>query len=442
VNLMKSSLVESHNVQIYPRADWDRNEIINLRRQTMKTIQRVLFVGLLLIVGLMALYAPSVSASPTTQVYPGDSIQAKVDATAAGGSVIVHDGIYHQSVVLNKSLTFRGDGAVLDGTLPADPGTPLLDHGIIIAAGTSNVVIEGIEIRSCQGNGICAWNQGTSGIILRGNNIHDCKGAGIQAGNRGEGYHDSWRITNNEVFNNLGRYGIDLRNARNSVISQNTVTQPAGTSAGIYVAAWNGVSSAPVAATAVNVSYNTVRGSAIYLKADRESSGGEAVLENVRVIGNQVLGSGWDGIWAGSPAGAYREVRSVIVRGNDIRESAGGGIVLHNVRDASVVENTVKKNGGAGVFLNSVPDSNVRCNVASGNDSGIRLAGPDSRSNKILENTCNNNTNFGISLVMGASNNLVRDNDAFNNGAFDLFQEANCNGNVWKYNDFGTTSGI
>ena len=65
-----------------------------------------------------------VSASVGIHVYPGDSIQAAVDAASPGDTIIVHKGEYHQSVKIGTNdITLKGAGAILDGTPPADPGT-------------------------------------------------------------------------------------------------------------------------------------------------------------------------------------------------------------------------------------------------------------------------------------------------------------------------------
>jgi len=103
-------------------------------------------------------------------VYPGDSIQAAVDLATTGDVVIVHAGEYHQSVVFgpeDSGITLRGDGAVLDGDTPADPGTTLKANGISLSAG---VTIEGFGIRNYR-IGIQGWP--ATGNLIKGNEVYD-----------------------------------------------------------------------------------------------------------------------------------------------------------------------------------------------------------------------------------------------------------------------------
>src|SRR5438874_7115194 len=72
------------------------------------------------VVATMALAVPAHAA--TIDVYPGDSIQAAIGQAAPGDTIVVHPGIYHQSVLVNKDhITLRGAGASGQGTVIAPP---------------------------------------------------------------------------------------------------------------------------------------------------------------------------------------------------------------------------------------------------------------------------------------------------------------------------------
>ena len=426
----------------------------------MKTIQRVLFVGLLLIVGLMALYAPSVSAAPT-QVYPGDNVQAKIDATPAGGTVLVNQGVYHQSVVISKSLTLLSDRAVLDGSEPADTGTTLGHHAIDVAEGTTNVVIDGFEIRNYNqggfrtnaGTGILAY-YATSYVTIRNNNMHDNR-ADIWAYNYGDEdapHHNHWTIVNNNIND------IFCTNLSYGVISGNAVTLTEVTDIGIRIEAFIRYASPtadPLTVTDINITNNTIRGGggaafdfAGGITLDATSRHGEKVyLQNVRVTGNEISDLASNGIYVssfvGDPdthPGGIAEVRSLTIQNNDIVRNAACGTKMEGVIQSSLQGNTIKSNGEAGIQLNSVTACNINSNVVNRNLDGISLAA--SSGNTIQNNTTSRNGRYGISLADLSHNNLVRLNQALNNTTFDLVQDATCTGNVWKNNNFGTKSGF
>lgn len=73
---------------------------------------------------LIALSIPTtVSASTTYHVYEGQSIQAAVNAASPGGTVIVHAGVYHQSVVIHTNdITLQGEsGTILKAEVGSSP---------------------------------------------------------------------------------------------------------------------------------------------------------------------------------------------------------------------------------------------------------------------------------------------------------------------------------
>lgn len=112
----------------------------------------------------MVVITPVAAKSTEIHVYPGDSIQVAVDAASLGDTIIVHGGVYHQSVKIdNDDITLKGKGAILDGTLPADPGTTFLGEppgpmfGIWLSTGVSGVTITGFEIRAFEERGIAIW---------------------------------------------------------------------------------------------------------------------------------------------------------------------------------------------------------------------------------------------------------------------------------------------
>lgn len=178
----------------------EKSEHISTKRP-IKILALIILMAFL-VLSIVFIYI-SIKPSPTTwDVYPGQSIQAVLDSAKPGDTVIVHAGVYNQSVVITKSINLIENGAILDGTPPADSGTTLQNDSIIIGQGVSDVTVRNFEIRNylgTGGNGIAAWNNGTSNIQIINNVIHDT-GIAINVGNGGTGFHENWFISNNTVY--------------------------------------------------------------------------------------------------------------------------------------------------------------------------------------------------------------------------------------------------
>jgi len=349
-----------------------------------------------------------VSAAKPVHVYPGQLIQTAISTASLGATIIVHAGEYHQSVVITKSITLIGDGAVIDGTPPADPTTTLGVDGITIAQGVSGVTIKNFEIRDFayagtgQGNGIQAWNRGTSDVTVIGNVIHDNGWNAILVGNEGEGLHERWVIKDNIVYNN-GFYNIELTNGKDSMIAGNTVTGPGGEYAvGILVQARNfdygylGTPLPPQTVTSggIVVANNVVSGfsggsrTGIYLLA-YAAEGKNAILTDLRVSDNEV----------------YENRYGIFAWGY-------GSSVVNNIRTT---------------------DNNVHDNVLD----GIRFL--NTHYSLVSDNTVLYNARDGIRMSLGSSGNQISDNTALNNGRYDLNNDDTAGLNVWKDNVYGTS---
>jgi nitrous oxidase accessory protein NosD len=77
-------------------------------------------------IGLSAVSATAASAwsSRTIVVWPGQSIQAAINRAHPGDTVLVKQGVYHQSVVIGKDdITLRGSGDFWGGTVIVPPKT-------------------------------------------------------------------------------------------------------------------------------------------------------------------------------------------------------------------------------------------------------------------------------------------------------------------------------
>ncbi len=58
-------------------------------------------------------------------VFPGDSIQAAINAASPGDTIVVHPGVYHESLLIKKDgIKLRGSGASSKGTVLEPPKSP------------------------------------------------------------------------------------------------------------------------------------------------------------------------------------------------------------------------------------------------------------------------------------------------------------------------------
>jgi parallel beta-helix repeat protein len=380
-----------------------------MNKKLITTIMIMLFLASITV----SVIPVSAQTKKPIHVYPGQSIQAAIDAAGLGGRVIVHAGEYHQSVVIPHSIVLISDGAILDGTPPVDTTTPpstLTYDAIRIEEGVRDVTIKYFEIRdykdtgSGQGNGIQAWNRGTSNIKIIGNTIHDNSWNAILVGNEGEGLHVGWEIKDNTVYNN-GFYNIEITNGKDCVIAGNTVTGPGGIYAvGILVQARNFASPDDITSSGIVVADNIVSGfsggwrSGIYLLA-YAVTGKKATLTDVRVSDNEAHMNRY-GIFAWGYGES--EVKNIRITDNSVHD---------NIVDAS-----------------------------TGGGDGIRLLG--TYDSLVSDNTVLFNGRDGIRMSTGSSANQISDNTALNNGRHDLRNDDDAGVNVWKDNVYGTKYGF
>ena len=101
----------------------------------------------LFLAALLATTEPNEAATIT--VGPGQSIQAAVNAAAAGDTVRVQAGVHAEQVSITKRLTLQGDsGAVIDGSCSREFGV------FIGTPSVTDVVVRGFEIRNTRGSGV------------------------------------------------------------------------------------------------------------------------------------------------------------------------------------------------------------------------------------------------------------------------------------------------
>jgi parallel beta-helix repeat protein len=291
----------------------------------------------------------AVSAPPVVgvDIYPGESIQAKVDAAAPGTTFVLKAGTHlNQSVVPKSGNVFVGEaGTVLDGG-----GRTLFAFGRGTATSLpANVVIRKLEIRNYgptstvtsdyYGVGAITAGgprsvDGTRGWVVDSNYIHDNRGPALWIGH-------TMLVRGNRMLRNAGPYAL-------SGIGDSTLI------------------------------LNTELADGNYL--DRFDPGfGAGGFKFVLSTGLVVRGN-W--IHNNHGFGAWGDIanRSMTFDGNTVEDNTHAGIFYEISYGCTVTNNVVRRNGlgdaaswlyPAGILIAHSPDCEVANNTVEGNVHGI-----------------------------------------------------------------------
>jgi parallel beta-helix repeat protein len=210
----------------------------------MKRVLGVSFVIAGMLTAMLAL-APAASAA-TIDVLPGDSIQAAINHASPGDTIVVHPGVYHESVVINKNhITLHGAGASAKGTVivpPASSNKCLHGAAGFCVFGDKNgprigTTIEGFEFRGFDAFGVVGFgaknlvvqrnfaiNTGDYGITCFGCTglqylFNKVTGAGEAGFYVGDSANAAATIVGNESYGNL--FGFFLRDANSGELRGN-----------------------------------------------------------------------------------------------------------------------------------------------------------------------------------------------------------------------------
>jgi nitrous oxidase accessory protein len=296
-------------------------------------MRQFLFYALMCCVALPA-------AAKEWLVSPGDSIALDVRAAAAGDTVKVEHGYYHEHIVINKRLTLIGDNRP---TISGDN-----EAGDVIRINSPDVHVEGFIVRD-SGADLTAQNAGiyvspgSDRALIRNNDLtYDLFGLWIE------------KVKDVQIINNLitGKRdllssqrgnGIELYNTTGAQIIGNNISF---TRDGIYV----------------DVSHHALfRGNKMH---------------HLR-YGTHYMNSYYN-VWEDNDTYLNRvglalmEVRNQIVRNNRAWGNADHGIMLRTIQD-SIIENNVVAGNGQGFFIYDAEYNILKNNLVVGNRVGIHL---------------------------------------------------------------------
>ncbi|HID74319.1 MAG TPA: hypothetical protein EYP43_04635, partial [Thermoplasmata archaeon] len=141
-------------------------------------------------------------------------IQSAIDAASDGDTILVYDGAYSESLIVNKSVTIQGNGSA---TVKVDAGGT--GDGINITA--DNVTISGLNATNGGQHGIVAWHVGNTTITACSAVGNGLSGIEINAS-------DNVTLSGNNISRNVD--GILLHESSNVRISESWIfnnTRPA-----------------------------------------------------------------------------------------------------------------------------------------------------------------------------------------------------------------------
>ncbi|HJV27796.1 MAG TPA: nitrous oxide reductase family maturation protein NosD [Aromatoleum sp.] len=304
----------------------------------------------------MALLVSAPAAAEVWRLSPGDRIQTAIDHAAAGDTILLARGRYHERLRVEKPLTLRGiDRPTLDGD----------GRGDVIRVVGTDVVVEGLII-SNSGDDLGAQNAGVY----------------IQPG------ADRAVVRACDLTYNL--FGLWIEKVKDVRIENNVITgkrdyRSASRGNGIQLYNTTG-------AQIIGNQVSFVR-DALYIDVSHH-----AVFR-----GNRLHHSRYGTHYMNSYYNLWEDNEVYLNR---------GGLALMEVRNQIVRNNRTWGNSDHGIMLRTIQDSVIENNIVAGNTRGFFIY--DAEYNTLRGNLVIDNV-VGVHLSAGSKNNTVEDNDFISN---------------------------
>lgn len=316
-------------------------------------------------------------------------------------------------VVLSNTNLILDQNAVLRA-ITCDTGT----YDIIQIVGRSNVTVKGGSVIGERNTHIVSGGEsgfgidirGSSNVLIDGVRISDCWGDGIITGgvyaNNG---HDASGDTNiviqNCISDNNRRQGLSICGGANIRVINNTFSNTNGTApeAGIDIEPDSGYNAIDILIEGNKIFGNTGHGITAFTSNEEIHN---LIIRNNFVSTNTVNGISCD-------SGTVRTKTSgILISGNVSYSNAGAGIVV-NVNAPTITGNIAYLNGVAGIELYHTDTGLVQGNHCYNNGKrGIELVA--SNYNVILGNVCDGNAT-DTSLSTHQANIGIYGTSSFNN---------------------------
>jgi len=343
---------------------------------------------------LMILLLASAGAGAETLLVDGrgsgdfSRIQDAINASEAGWKIIVMNGTYRESLVVDRSVTLRGDGKpVVSGSGSLDP---------LITINASGVVLDGFVLPGCA--------------------AEECDSAALLI------LSDSSKILNNTISGSSS-HGICILNSKDHLIKGNQIYD--NFNAGIRLA---GANHSHVEATQV---HGNAYG--IFIEGSQHNW----------VSKSEIWGNGADGVTIASSFG--NELTGNLIHNNSdngvhLRESSYNAFVSNRIMDCGYHGIDIYRSNSNMLTMNIIERCEVMgINIDSGNNNVIvrnNLSGNDlngigiraSKSNSVMENVIKHNRESGISVREKSRENLITYNAIASNKRYGIvFDESDLN---------------
>lgn len=284
-----------------------------------------------------------------------DSLAATIALAASGDVVDVPEGTWHGPVTLDRAITLRGRGGVIDGG----------GHGSVLTVSAPKAVVEDLTFRNSgddlgESDACIFVAKAATGAVVRGNTVEACA-FGIWVHETHGAHIEDNRVVGSETGHRSNRgNGIHLFNAERLEVTGNEVT---GGRDGVYVSATEDslIAGNRVERTRYGVHYmfsyrNTVRDNVCV-----NNGSGYALMssQHLHVSGNRAEKNDEHGL-------LFRDVQYTDIRDNHLRDN-GEGLFFYSSTENVIEDNHVLHNEtGAKIWAGSVRNR-VSGNVFLGN---------------------------------------------------------------------------
>jgi parallel beta-helix repeat protein len=331
------------------------------------------------------------------------TIQDAVNASGDGDTIYVYNGVYRESITINKTINLIGESS----------------QGVIIQG---EGFVEGIRIIADNANvSNLRVDNFSYGIYIKGQNntvAHNIVTLAYQYGI----LLDS--ASNNTIEDNTitdSDQGIRLEySAYNTVNANSVANNPFGIV--LYYSTQNNITSNVAANTAIiitgdnTVSNNTINGKPLLYFKNINATASPQTLDNVAA--NGIILYNCSGFKITNTSIAY------------------GGIILENSSRIEIASNTIT-NSAAGIYMSYGTDNVIVSNTII-TDGGIGIDLDPGLNNTIARNNITN-CSYGIYLHFSTGNNITA-NNIYANSECGLYSEASTNNTAVK-NWWGAVSG-
>ncbi len=405
----------------------------------MKRYFNLMLAGLVLVLGLLALFVISTSPAEAKTITVDDdgegdyeTIQDALDSADEGDEIRVWDGTYQENVLVNKTLSLVGNGSTTTTVDARGSGSTFKVTedwvnitGFSIRGGGEDYVDSGIEVRAsyttirdnnCSGNNESGIMLYTSSHNLVSNNSCWENDRGIHVYNGG----DNNTLENNRCFNN-DRTGIDFGKTWDSIIANNTISGNGEDGLSVSTPRRcrfinNTITYHPyegLEVSGVNNVYkdNTMSGCGFIMRAsNREWANSYSIDKTNTVNGKSVYYyKNESGISVASDVGQVLLANCTDIRiEGESYENGGVGLLL-NFCSNITIDNCSFRNNSHGIYLYQSTYNNITRNRVQGSRSKAIYLGYSCDYNIISGNSCSGPEGEGI-VFSQADHNLVHNN--------------------------------